>query len=181
MWGLVPALYGLGSPHAKVSLFVCVTTRGASASQVVMVVKNPPANAGDTGDAGSIPGSERSFGEGNGIPLQYSCLDNPMDRGAWWATVHRVAKSWTRLSNLVHMQGFRGFWDSGGPCGESWGQGQGSSAEQTGFCCSSAVHRPQVSAASKMTTCFSSSWVRGSSGLLLLQVLGPHLSATGLP
>ena len=47
------------------------------------VVKNPPANAGDTGDVGSIPGSERSFGEGNGNPLQCSCLENPMDGGAW--------------------------------------------------------------------------------------------------
>ena len=47
------------------------------------VVKNPPANAGDIGDAGLIPGSERSSGRGNGNPLQYSCLENSMDRGAW--------------------------------------------------------------------------------------------------
>ena len=60
------------------------------------VVKNLPANEGD---AGSISGSERSHGVGNGNPLQYSCLENLMDRGAWWATVHRVAKSQTRLSN----------------------------------------------------------------------------------
>ena len=53
------------------------------------VVKNPPANAGDVG---SIPESERSSGEGNGNSLQYSCLENPMDREAWWATVHGVAK-----------------------------------------------------------------------------------------
>ena len=58
--------------------------------------KNPPANAGEVG---SIPGLGRSPGEGNGNPLQYSRLGNPMDRGAWWATVHRVAKSQTRLSN----------------------------------------------------------------------------------
>ena len=50
-------------------------------------------------DPGSIPGSGRSPAEGNGYPLQYSCLGNPMDRGAWWTTVHGVAKSWTRLSN----------------------------------------------------------------------------------
>jgi len=50
-------------------------------------------------DLSSIPGSERASGEGNGNPLQYSCLKNPMDRGAWWATVHGVAKSWTRLSD----------------------------------------------------------------------------------
>ena len=57
------------------------------------MVKNPPANAGATGDMGSIPGSRRSPGGGHGNPLQYSCLENPMDRGAWWATVHRAAKS----------------------------------------------------------------------------------------
>ena len=50
-------------------------------------------------DSGSIPESERSSGEGNGNPLQYYCLENPTDRGAWWATVHGVAKSWTRLSD----------------------------------------------------------------------------------
>ena len=57
------------------------------------VVKNTPANAGDTGDTGSVPGFRRSPGGGNGNPLQYSCLENPMDRGAWGATVNRVAKS----------------------------------------------------------------------------------------
>ena len=55
-----------------------------------LVVKNLPANAGDIRDAGLIPGWGRSPGEGNGKPLQYSCLGNPMDRGAWWATVHGV-------------------------------------------------------------------------------------------
>ena len=60
------------------------------------MVKNPPANAGDMG---SIPGSGRSPGEGNGNPLQPSCLGNPMDRGAWRATVREVAKSWTQLSD----------------------------------------------------------------------------------
>ena len=59
------------------------------------MLKNPPANAGDTGDVGSIPGSGRTPGEGNGSTLQSSCLENPMDRGAWRAIVHRVAKSWT--------------------------------------------------------------------------------------
>ena len=56
------------------------------------LVKNPPANARDTRDAGSIPGSRRSPGEGNGNPLQYSYLGNPMDRRAWWAAVHGVTK-----------------------------------------------------------------------------------------
>ena len=59
------------------------------------MVKNPPVNAGDTRDAGSIPGLQRSPGEENGNPLQYSCLGNPMDRGAWQATVQRLAKSRT--------------------------------------------------------------------------------------
>ena len=67
--------------------------------QVVPMVKNPPANAGDIRDMGSIPGLGRSPGEGHGNPLQYSCLENPMDRGAWWATVYGVAKSRTQLSN----------------------------------------------------------------------------------
>ena len=60
-------------------------------------VKNPPANGGGARDSGLIPGSGRSPGEGNGNPLQYSCLEDPMDRGAWQATVHRVTKSWTWL------------------------------------------------------------------------------------
>ena len=64
------------------------------ASQVALVVKNPPVNAGDIRDVGSIPGSGRSPGVGNGNQLQYSCLENPMDRGARQATVHRVTKSW---------------------------------------------------------------------------------------
>ena len=64
------------------------------------VVKNPSAYTGDVRDAGSIPGSKRSPGKGNGSPLQYSYLENPMDRGAWQVTVHEVAKSWTQLSNF---------------------------------------------------------------------------------
>ena len=63
------------------------------ASQEALVVKNQPANAGDIGDPGLIPGSGRSPGGGHGNPLQYSCLENPRDTGAWRATVHRVAKS----------------------------------------------------------------------------------------
>ena len=57
-------------------------------------------SACNAGDSGSIPGLGRSAGEGNGHPLQYSCLENPLDGGAWWATVHGVAKSWTRLSDF---------------------------------------------------------------------------------
>ena len=62
---------------------------------MVLVVKNPPANAGDIRDMGLIPGSGRSLEEGHGNLLQYSCLEKPMDRGAWQATVHRVTKSQT--------------------------------------------------------------------------------------
>ena len=64
------------------------------------MVKNLPAKASDTRDAGSIPRLERSPGGGHENPLQYSCLENPMDRGAWRATVHGVAKSWTQLKQL---------------------------------------------------------------------------------
>ena len=67
------------------------------ASQLVLVVTNPSAKAEDEG---SIPGLGRSPGEGNGNPLQYSCLEHPMDKGAWWATVHNVAKSQTQLQRL---------------------------------------------------------------------------------
>ena len=67
---------------------------------MALVVKNPLAEAGDIRDAGSIPGSGRSHGEGHGYPLQCSCLENPMDRGPWRAAVHRVAKSRTGLKWL---------------------------------------------------------------------------------
>ena len=79
--------------------------------QVALVVKNLPASAGDMRDAGSIPWSRRSSGGGHGNPLQYPCLRNPMDRGAWWtrATVHGVIKSQTRLKWLSthNIQEFR--------------------------------------------------------------------------
>ena len=67
-------------------------------SQVVQVVKNLNANARDARDLGLIPGSGRSPEVGNGNPFQYFCLENPMDRGVWWATVHGVAKSRTQLN-----------------------------------------------------------------------------------
>ena len=73
------------------------------ASQVALVVKNQSTNA----DLGSIPGLGRYPGGGHGNPLQYSCRDNPMDRGPWWATVHRVTKSRTQLTRLtVHAIGW---------------------------------------------------------------------------
>ena len=72
---------------------------------MVLAVKNPPANAGDIRDVNSIPGPGRFPGGQDDSPLQYSCLENPMDRGVWRATVHRVAKSWTQLKGLsMHMQ-----------------------------------------------------------------------------
>ena len=66
---------------------------------MVLGVKNPPANAGDSKDVCLIPGLGRSPGRGNGNLLQYSCLENSMDIGTWQATIYGIAKSWTRLSN----------------------------------------------------------------------------------
>ena len=88
--------------RAQVPEFVLITTlvplgrrsRVVEASQVALVVKNPPANAGDIRDTGLVPGLGSYPGGEHGNPLQYSCLGNPMDRGARLATVHRVAKSW---------------------------------------------------------------------------------------
>ena len=80
------------------------------ASQVALVVENLPVNAGDARDVGSITGSGRSPGGGNGNPLQYSSLENPIDRGAWWATVHGVAESgpteWLSLACARNEQSF---------------------------------------------------------------------------
>ena len=64
------------------------------------MVKILPANAKDIRDMGLIPGLGKSPGGGHGNPLEHSCLKNPMDKGTWWATVHRVTKSWTRLKRL---------------------------------------------------------------------------------
>ena len=75
-WGTFKTYLQLWVTDAKISKY----------SQMVLVVKNPPANAGDARDMGLIPGLRRSPGVGNGNPLQYSCLENPMDREAWWAT-----------------------------------------------------------------------------------------------
>ena len=70
---------------------------------MALAVKKLPASAGDIRDIGSIPGLGRSPAGGNGNPLQYPCLENPMDGGAWRATVHGVAKSWTRLSDFTFL------------------------------------------------------------------------------
>ena len=79
-------------------------------SQVALVVKNLPSNAGDIKRHGLMPGLGRFSGEENGNPLQHSCLENPMDRGAWWAAVHGVTQSWTRLkwlSTRAQLEGHR--------------------------------------------------------------------------
>ena len=81
-------VHEVAKSRTQLSDFFTFMTNGAS--QVVLVIKNPPANVGEIKDAGSISGLGRSPGGGNGNPLQYSCLENPMDRGTWWATVHRV-------------------------------------------------------------------------------------------
>ena len=85
----------------KQQLTLNIAPSGQQTSLVAQTVKVSTYNAGDLG---SIPGQGRSAGEGHGNPLQYSCLENPMDRGAWRATAHGVAKSQTRLSNFTSLQ-----------------------------------------------------------------------------
>ena len=88
-------------------LVIIISCRYIWVSQVVLVIKNTPANAGNIGDAGLIPGLGRSPGWGHGYPFQYSCLENPMDRGAWQSMVHRVAKSQTWVKQLnMHTCGY---------------------------------------------------------------------------
>ena len=75
-----------------------------------LVLKNPPANAGDTGDVGSIPGSGGCPGVGNDNALQYSCWKNSTDRGAWWTTVNGIMKRWTLLStHMAHAETLQSF------------------------------------------------------------------------
>ena len=92
----VGLLYMINTPHVGYCEFIYIYSY-AWASQVELVVKNPPASAVDPRDASLIPGSGRSPGGGNGYLLQYSCLENPTDSGAWQVKVHRVAKSRTQL------------------------------------------------------------------------------------
>ena len=86
--------------HHYFSLGMLVSQGYHGASQIVLVVKNPPANAEDIRNVCSVSGLGRSPGGWHGNPLQYSCLENPMSKGASWATVHRVTKSQTRLKQL---------------------------------------------------------------------------------
>ena len=83
--------------------FVFVFSRALWTSQMVLVVKSLPVSEGDIRDVSSMPAAGRSSGGGDGDPLQHPCLKNAMDRGAWWATVHRVAKSWTCLKRRGRM------------------------------------------------------------------------------
>ena len=93
----------LGSGWINVSKFSGKPPQAIpGASQVALVIKNPSSNEGAIRDTGSIPGSGRSPGGGHGNPLQYSCLGNLMDRGAWRALVHWVAKSWSWLKQLSY-------------------------------------------------------------------------------
>ena len=85
----------------KTVIFLFENSRKYRVSQVVL-----PASTGDIRDVGSIPGSGRSLREGNSNPLQYSCLENPMDRGGWWATVHRVIKNQTQLEQVSRQKMF---------------------------------------------------------------------------
>ena len=95
--GLLPSLFSETSDHP----LQATGFPGGS------LVKNPPAKVRYARDVGSIPGSGRSPGGGHGNPLQYSCLENPMGRGTWWATVHGVTKSWTQLSMpALHYLGY---------------------------------------------------------------------------
>ena len=94
-------VHGVAKSRTRLSDFTSLNP--ILASQVVLVVKNPTVKAEDIRDMGSIPGSGRSPGGGNGSPLQYSCLENSMNRGAWLATVHVVVKSWTWLSTHTQL------------------------------------------------------------------------------
>ena len=94
-WSGVP----LPSP-INMAVFIKLIYSIPTSSQVALVIKNLPANVADIRDMGLIPGLGKSPGEGNGNPLQYSCLENPMDRGAWRATVHSIIWSQTQLKRL---------------------------------------------------------------------------------
>ena len=100
--GTMPARWHSGKGDRQTSKPIRRQFRGFPGGSVV---KNLPANAEDAGAVGLVPGSGKSPGGGNGNPLQYSCLENSMDGGAWWATLHRVTKSQTRLSTQPSRPG----------------------------------------------------------------------------
>ena len=135
---------------------------------MAQIVKNPPANAGDLG---SIPGSGRSPGEGNGYSLWYSCLKNSVDRGAWWATVQGVEKSQPRLSDFHTLGRIL--------CLCSWRVNWGSSARAGKQCCLLAVVQPGPSLRGWLPLHISHA--TSCSGYLtvgLLGVQGKHLDKT---
>ena len=111
MTWLVPSEYYLGESRTHLSLWLIYQNLGCPlASQVAQGVKNLPAHAGDARDLGLIPGSRRSFGEGNGNVLLCSCLENSKDSGAWWATVHGVTRRLTRLNTHTQHLVFLSLW-----------------------------------------------------------------------
>ena len=112
------------------------------ASQVAPVVKNPPASAGDSRDTGLIPGSGRPPGEGNGNPLQFSCVETPMNRGVWQATVYEVPKSRTWLSNWIISRVLLAGEDRPEPS-RSFCSSDKHSLSVGGACTSSSVLRPE--------------------------------------
>ena len=95
-----PTVHRVAKSGTRLSDFTLLSLFSHWASQVVLVVKNPPVNVGEVTDSSLIPGLGRSPGGGHGNPFQYSCLENSIVRVAWWVTVHRVSKSWTRLKWL---------------------------------------------------------------------------------
>ena len=113
-----------------VSWSVKWSTGPAGVFQEALGVRNLPANAGDIKDTGSIPGLGRSLGGGHGKSLQYSCLENPRDRGTWWATVHGVTKSQRQLNNLAYTHDLQRFLPSPWP----WNTRQFDSQQR--HCCS---------------------------------------------
>ena len=107
IWSFVPSLFfSLFLTSFWLMRIFCIihlsSNTGLMGSPGGTVVKNSPSNAGDVAEVGLIPVLGRSPGGGNGNPFQYSCLENPMHRGAWWATVHGVTKSWTQLNAHTH-------------------------------------------------------------------------------
>ena len=89
--------------HSWLLFVILVSAQLMSPQSILPGGSDSKASAHNVGDLGSIPGLGRSPGEGNGNPLQYSCLENSIDGGAWWATVHGVAKSWTQLSDFTSL------------------------------------------------------------------------------
>ena len=107
------AVYGVTQSRTRLKRLSSSSSKGIQCIPGSSSVKNPPAVPGatcSTGDPGSIPGSGRSPGEGNGNLFQYWCLENLMDRGAWWATIHAIAKSRTQLSDFTSLHNISSYY-----------------------------------------------------------------------